>query len=208
MEGRSRYNISAKGAGIDSGVLKNKLGIKNQKALEDAETLLLSDAYVHFFKKLEKENTHFDLLFLYQINKYFLGPLYTWAGKTRQVNISKDDVLFAPAEFLETSLKEFENVLKRNLPTLKDSKKMIAQKLSIVHNELNVLHPFREGNGRTIRLFLDLIASRAGYETIDWSKTTREQYIDACRLGMREAHSMMERIIYRGLSKRLGKGEI
>ena len=48
MEGRSRYNISAKGAGIDSGVLKNKLGIKNQKALEDAETLLLSDAYVHF----------------------------------------------------------------------------------------------------------------------------------------------------------------
>jgi len=55
MGERSRYNVSAKDAVIDGDVLKDKLGIKDQKELDDAETLLLSDAYVHYFEKLENK---------------------------------------------------------------------------------------------------------------------------------------------------------
>src|SRR3989338_1208165 len=103
MAGHSRYSVSTE-VGIDNGVLKNKLGIKDQKTLDDAETLLLSDAYKHFFDQLEKEGLEFNLPFLFEIHKFFLGTLYAWAGKIRRINISKDTVLFAPAEYLGPSL--------------------------------------------------------------------------------------------------------
>ena len=201
MAEHSRYRVSAKGSGMDGDVLRNKPGIKNQKELEDAETLLLSDAYEHFFDKLTTGGLQFDLPFLFQIHTYFLDPLYSWAGKIRRINISKDDVLFAPAVYLEQSLKTFEIELAKLLPSIKDSQKAVAHKLAIIHNELNALHPFREGNGRTIRLFLDLLSASIGYEPIDWSKSSNEKYIQACKKGMAADHSTMKKIIYFGLKK-------
>ncbi len=117
------------------------------------------------------------------------------------MNISKDDVLFAPAEYLEQSLKLFETEFSKLLPSSTDSKKFVANKLAVIHNELNALHPFREGNGRTIRLFLDLITVYVGYEPIDWSKSSHEKYIQACKNGMVTEHWTMEKIIFRGLKK-------
>lgn len=203
MAGRSRYSVSEKASGVEGGVLKNKLNIKDQKSLDDAETLLLSDAYSHFFSKIEKQDLEFNLSVLFEIHKYFLGPLYTWAGKVRRINISKDDVLFASAEYLEQFLKELEDLFKKGIPTKKDSKPAIVRKLAFIHNELNVLHPFREGNGRTIRLFLDLMAAQVGYNLIEWDKVSHEKYIEACKLGMLSEHVAMEKIIGRGLGKRV-----
>lgn len=202
MAERSRYNVSVKGSGIDGGILKNKLGIKDQATLDDAETLLLADAYKHFFDRLNKEGLHFNLPLLFEIHKFFLGPLYSWAGKKRRINISKDNVLFAPIEYLVKSLEEFEQVLIKNIPTLKDTKKILAKKFALIHDEFNTIHPFREGNGRTIRLLLDLMAAYVGYDPIDWDKVKDEVYINACKQGMICEHLAMEKIIYKGLTKK------
>jgi cell filamentation protein len=201
MAEHSRYYVSAKDAGISSGVLKNKLGIKSKKQLDHAETLLLADTYTHFFELLRKDKVKFDLSLLFSIHKYFFGTLYDWAGKVRTVNISKDDMFFAPIKYIDNALKNFNKLLKTTLPKQSDTQNKISQKLAIIHNEFNVIHPFREGNGRTIRLFLDLIVGSFGYDPIDWSKKPNFEYIKACILGTAGKHEAMEKIIKKGLKK-------
>lgn len=120
----------------------------------------------------------------------------------RIVNIAKGDVLFAPAEYLQKTLTDFDSLLQTCLLISHDSKKVVAQKLALIHNELNTIHPFREGNGRTTRLFLDLMAAHVGYFPINWELTTQEKYIEACKLGMTREHRLMEKIVYKGLMKR------
>jgi cell filamentation protein len=201
MAEASRYNVGGDEAGSGDGILKNKLGIKNQKALEDTETLLLSDTYEYFLQKLEKDAIRFNLNLIYEIHKYFLSTLYTWAGKTRSVQISKDGMFFAKAAHIKSALKDFEKVLKEHMPTDNNSKSAMAEKLAIIHCEFNAIHPFREGNGRTIRLFLDLLALANGYELINFRTSRKKQYIQACISGMSQDYSEMKTIIYKGLKK-------
>jgi len=73
MAGVSRYNVGGDEAASE--ILKNKLGIKDQKALEDTETVLLSDTYEYFLQKLETGKLKFDVDLIFEIHKYFLGPL-------------------------------------------------------------------------------------------------------------------------------------
>jgi len=201
MDEHSRYHVSAKKAGISKGILKNKLGIKDQNKLNDAETLLLADSYAHFFELLRESKVEFDLSLLFSIHKYFFETLYTWAGKIRGVDISKDGMLFAPVKFIDKSLKDFEILLNKNLPQQSDSKDNISKKLAIIHNEFNVIHPFREGNGRTIRLFLDLIVTSLSYHPIDWGKNSNTDYLKACIKGASGKHVEMTKIIKKGLKK-------
>jgi len=147
MVGPLRYQVNDKSAGIEKGVLKNKLGLKKQKQLENAETLLLADAYDHFFELSSERKIKFDFDLLIAIHKYFFCVLYDWAGKIRTVNISKGEMMFAPAEYLNVVLDDFKKLLKMNLLKVGDDKNEIAKKLAILHNEFNVIHPFREGNG-------------------------------------------------------------
>lgn len=193
----SRYSVG----GDEENILKNKLRITDIKTLEDTEILLLSDAYKHFFKKLELNEITFDLELIFEIHKFFLSPLYTWAGRIRTVEISKDGILFAPSSQIRKTLEAFEKLLKKNLPKPDDTRKNIAEKLAIIHCEFNAIHPFREGNGRTIRLFLDLIAVKAGFGIIDFSKSKKDAYISACIAGMQQNYPPMERLFYKGLKK-------
>ncbi|MEK7481704.1 MAG: Fic family protein [Patescibacteria group bacterium] len=201
MAGLSRYDVNAEDTGLEGRVLKNKLGIKEQKKLHDTETVLLADTYSHFFELLKKGAVTFNLALLFQIHKLFLETLYPWAGKIRVINISKKGVLFTPAHYIDDALHAFEKILKKNVPDVRDTKKETAQKFAVIHNEFNAVHPFREGNGRTIRLFLDLLAVHLEYNPINWGGTTRTNYIKACADGMLIKHTTMERIIYRGLTK-------
>lgn len=127
--------------------------------------------------------------------------MYSWAGKVRTVNISKDEVFFASVEYLASSLKEFDDTFRRVILKSSSTKKQVAEILAEIHCELNAIHPFREGNGRTIRLFLDLIASSNGYNPIDWSRRSQASYIKACIDGMSKKYDRMERIIFAGLTK-------
>jgi cell filamentation protein len=81
----------------------------------------------------------------------------------------------------------------------KDNKQIISEKLAIIHCEFNAIHPFREGNGRTIRLFLDLLAVNSKYKLIDYSKSPQTNYIKACIAGMQKNYAKMQNILYKGL---------
>ena len=193
----SRYSAG----GDEADIFKNKLGITDLKELQDAETVLLTDAYDHYLELFEsgKLMIKFDLLF--ELHEYFLGKLYTWAGKIRTVNISKNDAVFASAKHLENALKIFKSDFEKNKPYLGDSKQDLARKLAFIHCELNVIHPFREGNGRTLRLFLDLLAVDAGYNIMDFAEVSHEKYIDACQKGMIQDYVAMEKIYFKLLHK-------
>lgn len=195
----SHYNVGETESGIEDGILKNKLGIKSQKELEDAEAIYLAEAYEYFFKYLKNKKIKFNLNLLFKIHKYFLDPLYDWAGKIRTVDISKSGVLFVPAKYLRNTLQELEKIIKENLPKEKETKKEFAKKLAVIHCEFNAIHPFREGNGRTIRLFLDLLAISEGHTFIDFSKSSQKTYIAVCVDGMKKDYRKMQKIILKGL---------
>lgn len=182
MAEHSRYDV----AGDEGRILKNKLGITDQKALEDTETLLLEDTYVHFFSLLQKEKLRFNVKLIFEIHKYFLGTLYAWAGKIRSVEISKDGILFCASSQIKKELKILDKIIKKNIPLFKDNRKIISEKFAVIHCEFNAIHPFREGNGRTIRLFLDLLAVNSGYGLIDYGKTFKKDYIKTCMAGMQK----------------------
>lgn len=201
MAAHSRYHVSDDAAGVSKGILQNKLGLRSKKKLDAAETLLLADTYTHFFALLKQGKLTFDLSLLFSIHRYFFTTLYDWAGKLRTVDISKDGMLFAPVKYLDRSVKEFELILRKKLPRNADTKDVMTQKLALIHNEFNVIHPFREGNGRTIRLFLDLLVSSLGYNPIDWSKQPTADYMRACIEGASGKNSAMKKIIKKGLTK-------
>lgn len=202
MVEHSRYNISADGADIGKdGILKNKLNIESQDPLTDAEAMLLDDAYNHFFNLLKTEKLIFDTTLIFLIHGYLFSTLYTWAGTIRSVDISKAGILFAPVRHIEKALSEYDDILQQHIPAEADPKAEAAMSLAIIHNEFNAIHPFRDGNGRTIRLFLDLVSASLGYHTIDWDKKSHKSYLQACVRGMIQDHELMAKIIYAGLKK-------
>lgn len=193
----SRYSAG----GDESDILKNKLGITDPQELQQTEAVLLRDAYDHFLKLLKENKLKLHLGLVFDLHEYFLGTLYTWAGKPRSVNISKNNAVFVPAQHIESTLKQFEVAFEKNKPSYKDSKEETARKLALIHCELNVIHPFREGNGRTLRLFLDLLAVKAGYGPVDFTKISDEEYLEACRRGMIQDYCQMEQLYLRLLEK-------
>jgi len=136
----SRYNVG--GDESASEILKNKLGIKDLKALEDTESVLFSDTYEYYLEKLERGELIFDLDLIFKIHKYFFETLYSWAGEVRNVQISKDGMLFCKVAHLKAALKDFEVLLGKNLPKRVDGILDVAEKLATIHCEFNAVHPF------------------------------------------------------------------
>ncbi len=195
----SRYSTDGN---IENGVLKNKSNITDQTRLENLETLLFSDSYTHFLHLAASQKLPFNVKLIFDIHEYFLGTLYDWAGKIRNVDISKGGSMFCSARYIDHALKEFDRIIQKHLPAEGETKKSLSEKLAIIHCEFNAIHPFREGNGRTIRLFLDLLAYGAGYSVVDYGKSTKTSYINACIAGMEQHYQKMQSIISKGLSKR------
>ena len=105
---------------------------------------------------------------LQQIHGYIFGGLYDFAGQIRTVNISKGGFAFASAQFLRENLEKIEQ-----LP--EDTFDAIVCK----YVEMNVAHPFREGNGRSTRIWLDLILKKNLKQCVDWSKIDKKEYLSA-----------------------------
>ncbi len=151
----SRYNVSDREGEYWR---NNRLGLQDEESVHSTESILIQDSYQYFSDLLDSKKVVFESKLLIEIHKYFLGNLYTWAGKLRRVDVSKNGIMFASCRFLPQLLEEFDRQLKKYLPQSKDTKKEVARRLAFIHNELNAIHPFREGNGRALRLFLDLSA--------------------------------------------------
>jgi len=105
---------------------------------------------------------------LQQIHAYLFGGLYDFAGKIREKNISKNGFQFAMAQYLETTLKEIEKMPENTFEEIIDK-----------YVEMNVAHPFMEGNWRSARIWLDLILKKNLNRCVDWSKISKNEYISA-----------------------------
>lgn len=148
-----RYDIN----GSEDVVLPNKLGLTDPDAINQEEFVGFRHAREQAIDELTEE-TFFDLDYLYTLHQRALGHLYDFAGRTRTVNMSKDGFSFPAAEFLPQNLSQFEEhyLLPINEGVWK-RKDALVNALASMHAELLYLHPFREGNGRIIRLFTQII---------------------------------------------------
>lgn len=150
-------------------VLENKLGIKSSAELAREEERISKKKAVELFENgmLEKlEAGKFQTLC--EIHKYLFDDIYDFAGKIRTVNISKGNFRFAPLMYLEAAI---ENVDKMPQNTFDE----IVEK----YVEMNIVHPFREGNGRSMRIWLDMMLKKQIGQVVDWSKIEKEDYLMA-----------------------------
>ncbi|RLD58677.1 MAG: cell filamentation protein Fic [Bacteroidetes bacterium] len=124
---------------------------------------------------------------LKQIHAYLFGGLYDFAGQIRQKNISKGGFQFAVSRFLEETLKQIEEMSETTF-----------DKIVNKYIEMNIVHPFMEGNGRSTRIWLDLILKKRLKKCVDWSKIGKRDYMNA----------MMQSPINRNVLKKLLKNAL
>lgn len=145
----------------NSNVLINKLDIHNEKVLQKFEAKITAAKLLALRKKGIIGN--FDTQHLIDIHTYLFEDIYPFAGKFRNENIAKGVFRFAEFEYIEPELERLLNELKSENYLEGLSKEDLTQRLAYYLSELNVLHPFREGNGRTIREFIRELALKNGY---------------------------------------------
>jgi len=175
-------------------VLKNLLGIRSKRAMDEREATKLVDATDWAIRHVTADQ-RFTAADICQWHKQWLGEVYPWAGEYRQVNISKGNFVFAMAAQVPRLMQEFERKeLKRFSPCTFDNPEKVLEALAITHCELVLIHPFREGNGRLSRLLSQLMALQAGLPLLNFSSIKgkqREAYFAAVRAGMGRDYAPM-----------------
>ena len=148
-------------------IIENKLGITNSAELAREEERISKKKAIQLFENKILDNLQVGKFSTLQaIHKYLFEDIYDFAGKIRTVNIAKGNFRFASAIYLEAALK--------NIDTMPQSSfNEIVEK----YVEMNIAHPFREGNGRSTRIWLDHILKNEINEVIDWSKVNKEDYL-------------------------------
>lgn len=155
-------------------VLENKLDITDPVELARMEEKISKKKAVDLFENGFLDNYKAGTFkMLAAIHKYLFGGIYDFAEKVRDVNISKGNFRFAPVMYLQAAI---ENVEKMPQSTFDE----IIEK----YVEMNIVHPFREGNGRSTRIWFDLILKRELNRVIDWSIVDKEDYL----LAMERSH--------------------
>ena len=160
----------------DCDVLKNKLNIKDSKKLQEYEAKITAAKLLSLRQKGITGN--FDAKHFIDIHTYLFEDIYPFAGELRKENIAKGVFRFAQWEYIEEELEKLLMRLKEENYLKEKSKKELAEKLAYYVSELNVLHPFREGNGRTIREFVRQLALKNGYR-LNLKKVPPEATLEA-----------------------------
>jgi len=130
----------------------------------------------------------FDVAHLRAIHKYLFQDVFSWAGEFRTVNISKGGNFFGAAAFVEPALAEVLRKLPAESYLRQTDARTFAARAGYYLAEINAVHPFREGNGRTQREFIRELGVEAGF-LIDWGHTTRDQMIAASQRSFRTGDS-------------------
>ena len=150
-------------------VITNKLGITNSPTLAREEERISKKAAARLFEQNLLNNMPSDTwTTLQDIHKVLFQDIYDFAGELRTVNISKGNFRFVPVMYLSEAVKTIERMPQ-------DTFDEIVEK----YVEMNVAHPFREGNGRSMRLWLDHMLCVELQKTIDWSQIDKEKYLSA-----------------------------
>lgn len=157
-------------------VLKNKLGITDGDALREAESAVTTVRQYQMLQEPIKGNfskTHF-----LNIHRYMFCDIYTFAGKIRREQIAKGSTTFYPPGSIDKELNRVFDFIKSNNRFKEFSSDDFFDALAYVMAELNIIHPFREGNGRTIREFIRLLALNYGIK-LNWGNVNKEQILEA-----------------------------
>ena len=160
----------------DSDVLKNKLNIRDRDELKQAEEEITAlKQYMLMESPIKGRFTKTQLL---NIHRFLFEDIYLFAGHIRCEQISKGDTMFFPPHLIGQELdKVFSKLHSEKMMHEKDRKHQIEH-LSYIMSELNIIHPFREGNGRCIRELIRCMALYYGF-TLDWSCVDRDTMLDA-----------------------------
>ncbi len=158
----------------NTSIPKNKLGVKDENELRKIEHLLLLESYEKFAKKLDVE---LDEYFFKNLHKKTFQDLYEWAGVYRDVDIAKGNTLFCRGMYVAKEMKKIFFELKKDNYLKNLNKESFINKLAYYKCELISIHPFLELNGRIIRLFIDILSINAGYDVIDYSNISEDEYI-------------------------------
>ena len=147
--------------------MENKLGITDSVVLAREEERITKIKALEMYDNGFIENlTVGTFQALAEIHRYLFSDIYEFAGKIRTVNIAKGNFRFAPVMYLETALQNIDKMPQSNFDEIIEK-----------YVEMNVAHPFREGNGRSTRIWLDLILKKEIGFVIDWSKVEKEDYL-------------------------------
>lgn len=160
----------------DTEILKNKAKIVDAKALVKYETDVT--AIRQYMLEDKPIKGRFDIVHLKNIHRYIFQDVYPFAGKFRLEDIRKGDTLFCKCQYIEENLNTLLARLKRENFLRGLNAKEFADRASFYMSELNMIHPFREGNGRTIREFVRYLALGAGFD-IDWASVDGKDLLNA-----------------------------
>lgn len=150
-------------------VLNNKLGITSQIDLaREEEKITKKKAQQLFDQHLLQTIPVGTFEGLKMIHQYLFEDIYDFAGEIRFLNISKGNFGFAPVMYLESSIKNIEQMPDNTFDEIIEK-----------YVEMNIAHPFREGNGRSMRIWLDMMSQKNIKQVIDWSKVDKEDYLQA-----------------------------
>lgn len=147
--------------------LENKLGITSSSKLAEAEERISKKKALELF-----ENGILDTLeagkfsALKAIHKYLFEDIYDFAGELRTMNIAKGNLRFAPVMYLEAALENIDKMPQSNFDEIIEK-----------YVEMNIAHPFREGNGRSTRIWLDHMLKKEIGKVVDWSKVDKDDYL-------------------------------
>lgn len=147
--------------------LENKLGIKDSAELAREEERISKKKALELFETGYLDSLEagtFDTLS--KIHKYLFDEIYDFAGKIRMVNLAKGNFRFAPVIYLEEALKSIDKMPQSDFDEIVEK-----------YVEMNIAHPFREGNGRSTRIWLDLMFKKEIKKVVDWSRIDREDYL-------------------------------
>lgn len=148
-------------------VLENKLGLIDSAELAREEERISKKKAVNLFDfailKLLSDGTYKTLV---AIHKYLFEDIYDFAGEIRTVNMAKGNFRFAPLMYLQAALENIDKMPQSNFDEIVEK-----------YVEMNIAHPFREGNGRSTRIWLDHILKNEIGKVVDWSKVDKEDYL-------------------------------
>ena len=146
---------------------ENKLGITDSAELARIEEKISKRKAVEMFESGYLESLEAGTFEgLAKIHKYLFDEIYDFAGEVRKVNISKGNFRFAPLMYLDTALQSIDKMPQSTFDEIVEK-----------YVEMNVAHPFREGNGRSTRIWLDLMLKKEIGYVVDWSKVDKEYYL-------------------------------